>query len=58
MRATLTDEQWRVGYAIYFLDVLQAPERSEWGGIDGAISTIVREFRLPSGGRALWLKGC
>ena len=53
MRATLTDEQRRVGYAVYFLDVLEAPERSEWGGIDGAISTIVREFSLPSGSRAM-----
>ena len=54
MRATLTDEQRRVGYAVYFLDVLEAPERSEWGGIDGAISTIVREFSLPSGSRNGW----
>ena len=53
VRATFTDEQWRVGYAVYFLDVLEVPECSEWSGIDGAISTIVREFRLPSGSRAM-----
>jgi len=29
MRANFTDEQRRVGYAVYFLDVLEAPERSE-----------------------------
>ena len=53
MRATFTDEQRRVSYALYFLDVPEAPLRSEWGGINGAISTIVREFRLPSGPRAM-----
>ena len=29
MRATFTDEQQCVDYAVYFLDVLEAPERSE-----------------------------
>jgi len=53
MRATFTDEQRRVGYAVYFLDVLEAPERSKWGGINGAISAIVRDLRLLSGSRAM-----
>ena len=52
-RATFTDVQRRVGYAVYFLDVLEAPERSERGEINGAISAIVREFRLPSESRAV-----
>jgi len=56
MRATFTDEQRRVSYAVYFLGVLEASAAS------GVESTAPSQPPCASSsslrGRALWLKGC
>jgi len=57
LRATCTDDQRRVAFAMYYLDVLEAPEPSEWHDTDGTIRRIMREFSIPRG-RSVWLSGC
>jgi len=47
----LSDEQRRTCIAVYFVDVLGAPETADWGGHDGTISIIQRKLAFPDGSR-------
>ena len=42
----VSEEQRRVSIAVYFVDVLEAPEESEWDGHDGTVSIIQRELNF------------
>jgi len=43
----------RTCIAVYFVDVLGAPEKADRGGHDGTISIIQRELAVPDGSRVM-----
>jgi len=47
----LSDEQRCTCIAVYFADVLGAPEEADWGGHGGTTSIIQRELAVPDGPR-------
>ena len=50
-RFLLSNAQKRVGYAVFFVEVMQAPPRDEWFGNDGTLKYMMDEFNLPAGSR-------
>jgi len=55
-RFVLSDAQKRVGYAVFFVEVIQAPPRDERCGHDGAFKYMMDEFNLPAGLRGVLVR--
>jgi hypothetical protein len=45
----LSDAQKRVGYVVFFVEVMQTPPRDELFGHGGTIKYMMGKFNLPAG---------
>jgi hypothetical protein len=55
-RLVLSDAQKRVGYSVFFAEVIQAPPRDEWLGRDGTPKYVMGEFNLTAGSRGVLVR--
>ena len=51
--SVITNQQRRVAFAVYFVDVLDAPHQSEWNGRGGTIRAIMEHFKVPENSRCV-----